>query len=102
MNKAEIMNTQIKVTGKASGEGGVVGSRDLTVRMNGEILRTVQRFEFSGIVDGPVLVKMELLVGAVEIDLDNVKTIISKKSIPEPSIGLVESLKRQLAKKRGG
>lgn len=101
MNKAEIMNTQIKVTGKASGEGGVVRSRDITIRMNGEILRTVQRFEFSGIANGPVLVKMELLVGAVEIDLDNVKTIVSKKSIPELSIGLGESLRRKLSRKRG-
>ena len=101
MNKAEIMNTQIKVTGKASSEGGVVGSRDLTVRMNGEVLRTVQRFEFSGTVNGPVLVKMELLVGAIEIDLDNVKTIISEKSVDESSIGFAESIKRRLGRKRG-
>ena len=101
MDKAEIKNTQIKVTGKASSEGGVVTSRDITIRMNGEILKTVQRIEFSGTAEGPVLVKMELLVGAVELDLDNVKTIISKKSISEPSIGLAESLRRKISSKRG-
>jgi len=99
MNKAEIMNTQIKVTGKASGEGGVVGSRDITIRMNGEILRTVQRFEFSGTANGPVLVKMEMLVGEIEIDLDNVKTIISERSIDRSNVGLAESLRRRLAGK---
>lgn len=101
MSKAEIKNTQIKVTGKASSEGNIIRPHELTIRMNGEILRGVQRFEFFVTATGPVLVKMELLVGAVELDLDNVKTIISKKSIPEPSIGLAESLRRKLSGKRG-
>lgn len=100
MDKAEIMNTQIKVTGKASGESGIVGSRNLTIRMDGKVLRTVQRFEFFATVEGPVLVKMELLVGRIEIDLDSVKTVISKKTIPEPSIGLGESLRRKLNRKQ--
>lgn len=100
MNKAEIKHTQIKITGKASSEGSIVRPRDLTIRMNGEVLRTVQRFEFSGVLNGPVLVKMELLVGEIEIDLDNVKTIISENTIPEPSIGLGESLRRKLSRKR--
>lgn len=100
MDKAEIMNTQIKITGKASGEDGVVGSRDLIIRMNGEILRTVQRLEFFATVEGPVLVKMELLVGEIEFDLDNVNTIISDWSSGGPDIGLAESLRRKLSRKR--
>lgn len=100
MNKAEIMNTQIKVTGKASSENGVVGSGDLTITMNGKILKTVQRFEFFATAEGPVLVKMELLVGKVDVDIDYVKTVISEKPILEPSIGLAESLRRKLSRKR--
>ena len=101
MNKAEIKHTQIKVTGKASSEGSIVRPHDVTVRMNGEIVRGLQRIEFSAIVEGPVLVKMEILVGEIEIDLDNVKTVISKKSISEPDISLAESLRRKLSRKRG-
>lgn len=103
MNKAEITKAQIKVTGKAPSETGIVRSQDLTIRMNGEILGGVRRIEFFAAAADVVLVKMELYVDEIEIDLDNVETIISarSRSAGKSNIGLREALRKRMSGKKG-